>query len=111
MNDASIPTDVLIEHAAEISGLLKLMANEHRLLLLCRLSEGDAAVGELVEQSGMAQSSVSQHLAKLREGGVVKTRRVATTIYYSIADPRVHALMAFLCDRLGPQSNSENKMA
>jgi len=89
----------LCERAGEVAGLLKLVANQQRLLLLCRLREGEASVGELVGLCRLSQSSVSQHLAKMREGGILQTRRDAQTIYYRLADPHVEALMAFLCDR------------
>lgn len=87
----------LCEHATEVANLLKLVANEQRLLLLCRLREGEASVTELVELCGQSQSGVSQHLAKLREGGVVGTRRDAKMIYYSLANNNVEELMEFLC--------------
>ena len=93
--------EMLCERATEVADLLKLVANEQRLLLLCRLREGEASVGELVGLCGLSQSSVSQHLGKMREGGLVQTRREATTIYYSMANPHVDALMEFLCSRFG----------
>lgn len=94
---------VLCERATEVASLLKLVANEQRLLLLCRLREGEAPVGELVELCHLSQSSVSQHLGKMREGGLVKTRREGTTIYYSIANPDADALMGFLCENFSPK--------
>lgn len=94
-------TEKLCERATEVANLLRLVANEQRLLILCRLREGEASVGEMVDLCGLSQSSVSQHLARFRESGVVQTRRHGTTIYYSIADPNVDALMTFLCDRFG----------
>lgn len=95
--------EMLCERATEVAGLLKLVGNEQRLLLLCRLREGEAPVGELVELCGLSQSSVSQHLGKLREGGVVKTRREGTTIYYRIANPNADALIRFLCANFSPR--------
>jgi DNA-binding transcriptional ArsR family regulator len=93
--------EVLASRAAEAAATLKLIANEQRLLLLCRLSGGECPVGELVDMTGLSQSAVSQHLAKLRQGGMVRTRRDATTIYYRVADQGVHDLMDMLCDRFG----------
>ena len=87
----------LCERATEVASLLKLMANEQRLVLLCRLRDGEASVTELVTLCGQSQSGVSQHLARLREGGVVSTRRDAKMIYYSLADKNIEALMDFLC--------------
>ncbi|CCW18543.1 transcriptional regulator, ArsR family protein [Sphingobium indicum BiD32] len=93
--------EMLCERATEVAAFLKLVANEQRLLLLCRLREGEASVGELVGLCNLSQSSVSQHLARMRDGGLVQTRRETTTIYYSIANQRVLALMQFLCENLG----------
>lgn len=95
---------MLCERATEVVGFLKVVANEQRLLLLCRLCEGEASVGELVGLCELSQSSVSQHLARMREGGLVETRRDATTIFYRIADANAQALMNFLCERFGQGS-------
>jgi DNA-binding transcriptional ArsR family regulator len=95
---------MLCERATEVAGFLKVVANEQRLLLLCRLREGEASVGELVGLCGLSQSSVSQHLARLCEGGLVETRRDATTIFYRIADANAQALMNFLCERFGQEA-------
>lgn len=94
-------TEALCERATEVASFLKLVANEQRLVLLCRLREGEACVNELVELCGQSQSGVSQHLARMREGGLVKTRREAKMIYYSLADARVEAFIAFLCQHFG----------
>lgn len=64
--------------------LLKTLANEHRLLILCLLSEGELSVGQINEQLPLTQSALSQHLALLREQALVLTRREAQTIYYSL---------------------------
>lgn len=96
------PLAQLAEHAAHAASVLKLLANEQRLLILCRLTQGEFAVGQMVELCGQSQSSVSQHLGRLREGGLVKTRREGTTIYYSLADDDVRKLIDMLCDRFGP---------
>lgn len=96
------PLAQLAQHAAHAASVLKLLANEQRLLILCRLTQGEFAVGQMVELCGQSQSSVSQHLGRLREGGLVKTRREGTTIYYSLADDGVRKLIDMLCDRFGP---------
>jgi len=91
------------ERAAEAAALLRLLANERRLLLLCILiSEGEAAVGLLAGRVGLSQPALSQHLAKLREDGLVATRRSGTTIHYRIADPRVARLIATLQEMFCP---------
>lgn len=96
--------EILSERATEIAAFLKVVANEQRLLLLCRLLESEASVSALVSVSGLSQSSVSQHLARMREGGLVETRRESTTIFYRIADANVQALMTFLCDQFGQKA-------
>jgi DNA-binding transcriptional ArsR family regulator len=93
--------EVLASRAADAATTLKLIANEQRLLLLCRLSQGECPVSELVELTGLSQSAVSQHLRRLRQGGMVRTRREATTIYYRVADQAVHDLIGMLCERFG----------
>lgn len=89
--------------AAEAAAMLRLLANERRLILLCTLIvEGEASVGRLATRVGLSQPAVSQHLAKLREDGLVATRRSGTTIHYRIADPRVARLIATLKDVFCP---------
>ena len=78
------------------STLLKAMANERRLLILCYLAEGERSVGELEELIGISQSALSQHLARLRRDGLVKTRRSSQTIYYSLAGGEAAAIMETL---------------
>jgi DNA-binding transcriptional ArsR family regulator len=100
------PLAQLAKHAAYAASVLKLLANEQRLLLLCRLTQGEYPVGQLVELCEQSQASISQHLGKLREGGLVKTRRDGTTIYYSLAGDDVRQLIDMLCDRFGPPSGA-----
>lgn len=91
--------DVLEDKAAEVSGILRLLANEKRLLVLCQLAgEGEMSVTELGEAVDLGQSALSQHLAKLREEGLVATRREGQTIFYRLADGRVGALLSALYD-------------
>lgn len=81
--------------------LMKLLASEQRLVLLCRLLEGESSVGDLAEHAGLAQSTASQHLAKLRADGLVATRREAQTIHYRLADPHAVRVLTTLCDIYG----------
>lgn len=79
--------------------LLKLVANEKRLLILCRLiGEEEMPVGALADAVGLSQSALSQHLARMRDDGLVGTRRDAQTIFYSLADPKVARLLQLLKD-------------
>lgn len=84
--------------SAEASELLSLLANPNRLRILCELLDGERSVSALEAVVGLSQSALSQHLAKLREGGIVTTRREAQTIYYSIADKRAERVLAVLAD-------------
>ncbi len=76
--------------------LLKAMANERRLLLLCYLHEQERSVGELAELLDMGQSALSQHLAWLRRDGLVQTRKEAQTVYYSLSGHEVEAMIGLL---------------
>ncbi len=87
--------------AAAAARLLKLLASEQRLILLCRLSQGESSVGELAQHVGLAQSAASQHLAKLRADGLVATRRDAQTIYYRLDDAAASRVIDLLCDIYG----------
>ena len=83
--------------AAEAAGLLKLLANENRLLILCRLAlEGEMSVSALTSAVGLSQSALSQHLAKMREEGLLATRRDGQTIFYHIADANAARLLQSL---------------
>lgn len=75
--------------AGKAAALLKALAHEARLMVLCQLLDGEHSAGALQEASGLSQSALSQHLARLREEGLVATRREAQTIYYRLADPNV----------------------
>jgi len=88
----------LEESAHAAARMLKLLASEQRLLLLCRLVEGECSVGELAEHAKLAQSAASQHLGKMRAEGLVATRREAQTIYYRLADPAAMRVLDTLCD-------------
>jgi DNA-binding transcriptional ArsR family regulator len=95
----SLPTmdlTVLKSHARRASTLLKAMANERRLLILCHLAEGEHSVGELERLVGLSQSALSQHLARLRRDRLVRTRRSAQTIFYSLNGDEAPAIMAKL---------------
>ena len=83
-------------NALRASALLKAMSNQHRLMILCQLVPGEKSVGELERIIGLSQSALSQHLARLRRDQMVKTRRAAQTIYYSLASKEVEEIMASL---------------
>ncbi len=83
-------------NATQAAELLKAMSNENRLLILCHLGGQELSVTELNSFIDLSQSSLSQHLARLRKDGLVKTRRESQTIYYSIANDSVVGLIGFL---------------
>lgn len=78
------------ESAGRAATLLRLLGNEKRLMLLCQLADGEMSVRDIQSRVGLSQSALSQHLALLREEGIVATRRESQTIYYRIVD---HAAM------------------
>ena len=73
-------------NAGAAAKLLRALANERRLMILCQLTEGERSVGQLLPLVGLSQSALSQHLAVLREEGVVATRRESQVVWYRIAD-------------------------
>ena len=83
------------------SRLLKLMGNERRLTVLCSLAQGELSVGELETRVGLSQSALSQHLAKLRRDGLVRTRRQRQSIYYALAGTEVAFLLVALGELYG----------
>lgn len=83
--------------AGEVSNLLKAMGNARRLMVLCKLVEhGEMTVGDLAREVDLSQSALSQHLARMRDEGLVAFRRESQTIWYRIADPRTEQLLASL---------------
>jgi DNA-binding transcriptional ArsR family regulator len=84
--------------SARAAAFLKAVANGNRLMILCELKAGERSVSSLEEVVPLAQSALSQHLAKLREEGLVATRREAQTIYYRLADERVGRLIDTLAE-------------
>lgn len=90
--------------ATEAANLLKLLANDQRLIILCRLSDAEMSVSELGQYVNLAQSALSQHLAKLRAEGLVATRRDGQMIYYRLASPEAQKLVGALCELYGGKS-------
>jgi DNA-binding transcriptional ArsR family regulator len=85
-------------HAGDAAQLLKVLGNEQRLLILCNLLGQSLSVGDLNARLDLSQSALSQHLALLREAGLVETRREAQSIYYSLPAGPVTRVMAVLQD-------------
>lgn len=90
--------------AGQAAGLMRVLANEHRLMILCRLGAGELSVGALLDGTVLSQSSLSQHLARLRAEGLVTTRREGTTVFYRIADPAALRVVGLLADLYCPDA-------
>ena len=106
-------TDFAME-AAQAAAVLKSLSNEARLLVLCHLSEAsELSAGELTRRVGLSQSALSQHLARLRDDGLVTTRKEAQAVFYRVADPKVHRVLALLhelyCPALGAPIEHEGE--
>lgn len=97
----------MLQQAERAANFMKGMANPHRLALLCQLYGGEKSVGELVTLTGIPQTSVSQHLAKLKKEEMVDFRRDHRILYYRIAHPLVTEIMAALHQSFC-QHNEEN---
>lgn len=88
--------------AAEAAKLLRALGNERRLMILCQLADGELSVGDLLPRVGVSQSALSQHLAVLRDEGLVATRREGQTIRYRIEDPAAMRVMETLAEIFCP---------
>jgi ArsR family transcriptional regulator len=91
-----IDPEALRGAAGQAGGVLKLLANPERLLLLCQLSQGEMCVSDLEQALDIHQPTLSQQLGVLRGEGVVQTRREGKNIFYSVADPAVLQILALL---------------
>lgn len=107
MSDHAVRPVHLSERVQGAARLLKLLASEQRLRLLCRLLEGEASVSELTEYSGMAQATTSQHLGKMRAEGLVETRREAQSIYYRLEDRAARLVLDTLCQFYEAEAGKE----
>ena len=97
MASSTFDPETFEKQAVEVASILRALANERRLMILCRLVEvGEDNVSSLAEVVGLSQSALSQHLAKMREEGLVTFRRESQTLWYRIADLRVEQLFATL---------------
>jgi ArsR family transcriptional regulator len=93
--------------ASQAARLLRALGNERRLMVLCQLTEGERSVSELQPLVGLSQSALSQHLAVLREEGIVATRRDAQTIWYRINDPAAMKVVATLAEIFCPPDGAK----
>jgi DNA-binding transcriptional ArsR family regulator len=92
------PADDMQLHAADAAGLMKALGNESRLMILCLLAEGERSVSELNSIVPLSQSALSQQLARLRQQGLVNTRRESQTIFYSLSEGPADRVINLLHD-------------
>lgn len=88
--------------ADDAARLMKALSNRNRLMILCRLTDGERQVGDLAAEVGLSQSALSQHLALLRQDGLVAARREGVAMHYAIADPAVGRVIALLAELYCP---------
>lgn len=103
MNTAAFSVDDMQAAAGEACRLLKVLSNPDRLLILCRLAEGEMTVGQLEESLGIRQPTLSQQLTVLREEALVATRREGKHIHYRIDSPQALAVMQVLHQQFCPK--------
>jgi len=97
MNDKkAMNMEDMVGHARSARDLLKALAHETRLMILCLLVEEERSVGELEQLMGLRQPSVSQQLARLRFDGLVNARREGRTIYYSLGSDEAKQVVTLL---------------
>ncbi len=97
------------ENAERASGFLKGLASPHRLLILCQLAEGEKSVTELIEATSLAQTSMSQHLSKLKNEEIVTFRRDHRTLYYRIDNDAVLKIMDVLYHEFCQKPDEETR--
>lgn len=92
--------------AGQAARLLRALSNERRLMILCQLGDGELSVGQVQSLMGLSQSALSQHLAVLREQGVVATRREGQTIYYRLADAAAAKVVGTIAEIFCPPKDA-----
>ena len=93
----------LEQQAEQASEFLRTLGNEHRLLVLCLLIEhGEMSVGQILNHTTLSQSALSQHLAKMKDEGLISYRRQSQTLYYTLCDDKVARIIIVLKDIFCP---------
>ena len=93
------------DQAGDAARFLKQIANERRLIILCRLVSGEATVTELCDVAELSASAMSQHLAKMRSEGLVTSRKDGLQVHYRIADHRCLRFLSFVHGEFCPTEN------
>lgn len=92
----NMPLEIMRANSEAMASRLRMLSHPDRLLMLCRMSDHEVTVGELVELTGMSQSAVSQHLAKFRDSGLVSVRPNAQARHYKLVDEDVRKIIEAL---------------
>ena len=92
----STATD-MAEKAMEIADLLKLLGNPNRLMIACRLLDGEISVGDIETELGIKQPTLSRELARLRDDGIIQGRRQSKVVFYSLSHPQMERLIRAIC--------------
>jgi len=109
--DVNVSLEQMQGNAEAASELLKAMSNQTRLMILCQLLHGERTAGDLDSLTNLSQSALSQHLAVLREHGLVQTRRESQNIYYSIEDDKPRAIIEVLYRLFNCEKNGADNAA
>lgn len=92
----SLSHEAMQRHASEVERFLKELANANRLMVLCHLVSGEKNVGDIAEAVGLSQSALSQHLARLKDAGLITSERRGLMIYYRLCSAEAQAVLAVL---------------
>jgi DNA-binding transcriptional ArsR family regulator len=92
----TISIEAMRNNATKVEGLLKQLANAHRLLILCNMVDGAKSVSELTKAVGLSQSALSQHLAKMKDSGIVLSEKQGQSVYYKISSTEVQTILSML---------------
>ncbi|HQT59576.1 MULTISPECIES: metalloregulator ArsR/SmtB family transcription factor [unclassified Acidiphilium] len=95
-SETEIELDAMMQNATTAAQFLRCIANPHRLMVLCHLTHGEASVGQLERELGIRQAHLSQQLARLRQDGLVTTRRDSRTIYYALGSDAARDLVGLI---------------
>lgn len=87
----------MADKATEVADLLKLLGNPNRLMIACRLLDGEISVGDIETELGIKQPTLSRELARLRDDGIIHGRRQSKVVFYSLCHPQMERLMRAIC--------------
>lgn len=90
------PLDIMQKNAGKAEALLKQLANANRLLILCNILEGGRSVNDISQNIGLSQSAVSQHLASMKEAGIISHEKRGKLVYYNISSMETQTILSIL---------------